>query len=311
MKKQRLFFMAVSLLGLLATGCQGPAGPKGDQGNTGTSGADGVSIVRIAKTESDGLVDTYTIYYSNEKTDTFQIRNGEDGQDGKTPYIGTDGNWWIDGINTGVPAGEDESEPQYTLAQFQSALDYSKPTKVISNQSFEPNGNNFTLHYASTLTIEYGSETKTRYDYTYEKMNEVVSGNESFISTISNTLYSKGSGAYDGVQWVNKVDGAVILNGVVLEETIDKSKAEDDPTRGLISSSHNLLRGKVADTKVQKFFKADYHVTDLNYAICVINGRIAAIQLTFNSYIEAIEKNASVSAYTTFSYDTLTVNIPE
>ena len=31
-------------------------------------------------------------------------KDGEDGTDGLTPEIGKDGNWWIGGRNTGVPA---------------------------------------------------------------------------------------------------------------------------------------------------------------------------------------------------------------
>jgi len=40
------------------------------------------SIVDIKKTSSKGLVDTYTITYSDETTSTFQITNGKNGNDG-------------------------------------------------------------------------------------------------------------------------------------------------------------------------------------------------------------------------------------
>ncbi len=50
-----------------------------------------VSIVSIQKTSSSGLVDTYTITYSNGKTDTFQITNGKDGEDGLNGLDGEDG----------------------------------------------------------------------------------------------------------------------------------------------------------------------------------------------------------------------------
>ena len=68
---------------LLTNGTQGPAGPQGPQGNPGTPGtpgADGVGIDSIAKTGTNGLVDTYTIYYSNNTTATFNVTNGADGQ---------------------------------------------------------------------------------------------------------------------------------------------------------------------------------------------------------------------------------------
>ena len=54
----------------------------------GASGADGVSVDRIEKTGTDGLVDTYTIYYSDNSTSTFQVTNGANGADGNN---GSDG----------------------------------------------------------------------------------------------------------------------------------------------------------------------------------------------------------------------------
>lgn len=49
---------------------------KGDPGEAGT---DGVGISDISKTSSAGLVDTYTITYTDSSTDTFNVTNGEDG----------------------------------------------------------------------------------------------------------------------------------------------------------------------------------------------------------------------------------------
>ena len=50
----------------------------------GKQGPTGISIVKVEKTKTEGLVDTYTITYSDETTSTFQITNG------KTPVKGTD-----------------------------------------------------------------------------------------------------------------------------------------------------------------------------------------------------------------------------
>ena len=54
--------------------------PKGDTGNTGATG-NGISS--ISKTSTSGLVDTYTILYTNTDTDTFTVTNGANGQDGE------------------------------------------------------------------------------------------------------------------------------------------------------------------------------------------------------------------------------------
>ena len=42
-------------------------------------GEDGKGIESIVKTGTEGLVDTYTITYSNGDTDTFTVTNGRDG----------------------------------------------------------------------------------------------------------------------------------------------------------------------------------------------------------------------------------------
>ncbi len=50
-----------------------------------------VSIVSIEKTSSDGLVDTYTISYSDGTTSTFEVTNGSDGEKGENGQDGQDG----------------------------------------------------------------------------------------------------------------------------------------------------------------------------------------------------------------------------
>ena len=96
-------------------GEQGPAGPQGAQGPAGQTGAKGEAgkgVVSIEKTATAGLVDTYTITYTDGTTSNFTVTNGangsqgiqgEPGLDGNTPIITIkDGNWWIDGEDTGV-----------------------------------------------------------------------------------------------------------------------------------------------------------------------------------------------------------------
>lgn len=52
-------------------------------------GADGNGIVDISKTSTSGLVDTYTITFDDGGTETFDVTNGEDGQNGSKWYKGT------------------------------------------------------------------------------------------------------------------------------------------------------------------------------------------------------------------------------
>lgn len=52
-------------------------------------GDDGNGIVSVTKTGTAGLVDTYTITFDDGDTETFQITNGADGQNGSKWYKGT------------------------------------------------------------------------------------------------------------------------------------------------------------------------------------------------------------------------------
>ena len=79
----------------------------------GTGGPAGVGIQKIEKTGTDGLVDTYTITYTNGQTTTYTVTNGADGpkgdkgdkgDPGTTPEIGENGNWYLGETDTGKPS---------------------------------------------------------------------------------------------------------------------------------------------------------------------------------------------------------------
>lgn len=68
-----------------------PKGPQGATGATGADGQDGNGIASITKTGTSGLVDTYTITYTDGTTSTFTVTNGQDG--GSNEFIGTLAEW--------------------------------------------------------------------------------------------------------------------------------------------------------------------------------------------------------------------------
>ena len=125
MKKRKLIFLMLSLICAFAlTACNNEhiIGPQGPQGETGERGEDGVSIVSVDLTSSDGLVDIYTITYSDGTTSNFIVTNGKNGeqgiqgipgQDGHTPVItiSSDGYWVIDGVKTNTKAQGEQGEP--------------------------------------------------------------------------------------------------------------------------------------------------------------------------------------------------------
>lgn len=70
-------------------GPQGETGPQGADGLPGQDGEDGVGIVSITKTGTSGLVDTYTITYTDSTTSTFTVTNGQDGSSDTEIFVAT------------------------------------------------------------------------------------------------------------------------------------------------------------------------------------------------------------------------------
>lgn len=87
----------------------------GDKGEKGDKGDDGVSIIDIRKTSSNELVDTYTIYYSNNTTSIFDITNGKNGTNGKDGINGVDGLKGDDGVSPVVELNKSENVTTLTI----------------------------------------------------------------------------------------------------------------------------------------------------------------------------------------------------
>ena len=123
MKKSVLSVVAFALALVLmvavfaACGKQGQQGPEGPAGPQGEQGEAGNGVTSIIKTSTEGLVDTYTITFTDGTTTTFTVTNGANGEqgiqgiqgvkgeDGHTPVITIqNGYWYIDGVNTNQSA---------------------------------------------------------------------------------------------------------------------------------------------------------------------------------------------------------------
>lgn len=101
------------------------------QSGGGQPGTPGRGIEKIELTDTQGLVDTYTITYTDGTTTTYTVTNGEDGTIGATPNIkigtvqtldpGQDATASMTGtpenplLNLGIPKGENGGGDSYTL----------------------------------------------------------------------------------------------------------------------------------------------------------------------------------------------------
>ena len=102
------------------------------QSGGGTPGPAGVGIQKIEKTGTEGLVDTYTITYTNGQTTTYTVTNGADGEKGDPGEKG------------------DKGDPEIT-----SQVDHG-----ISDTTFELPPNQYhTWGEVSSLTLTLGAGT--------------------------------------------------------------------------------------------------------------------------------------------------------
>lgn len=62
-----------------------------------------VDLEQTTKSTESGGTNVWTATFGDGRKSTLEVRNGEKGVDGKTPYI-QNGYWYIDGTNTGVKA---------------------------------------------------------------------------------------------------------------------------------------------------------------------------------------------------------------
>ncbi len=104
MLKKIISLLLVLVLCFSITACAGEQGPKGDQGPAGVDGT-AVTLVSLEKTKTEGLLDTYTMTFSDGTVSQFAVKNGSAGAagtNGTSPTVGENGNWWIGELDTGV-----------------------------------------------------------------------------------------------------------------------------------------------------------------------------------------------------------------
>lgn len=153
---------------------------KAIAGNSGggsvTPGKDGVGISKIEKTDTQGLVDTYTISYTNGTTTTFTVTNGQNGTDGTPGTNGQDGSPGEDGFSPTITENENNDESTYKLDITTKTGSFTTPNLKSSGAS------------SGTGTTDYTDLSNK------PKINEVeLTGNKtlsdlSIQSTSDNTL---------------------------------------------------------------------------------------------------------------------------
>ena len=123
------------------------------QSGGGTPGPAGVGIQKIEKTGTEGLVDTYTITYTNGQTFTYTVTNGANGEKGEKGDPGEKGEKGESGITTQVNHGT--SDTTFTLPpnQYHTWGEVASLTLTLGTEiSGQANGYWFSFDSGDTAT---------------------------------------------------------------------------------------------------------------------------------------------------------------
>ena len=159
----------------------------------------GAVITSVTQTDN-GITVTLSNGQSYEITNGKDGANGADGADGSVVEIGENGNWYIDGEDTGMPAkGEkgdkgDQGEPgeNAPTVYYEPGTEGTEEgfwIKVTEEEGKEPvrENTNITWLPEGTLTAVWNSETQTLYIYNAEGANGepvVISSTTGMVTSV-------------------------------------------------------------------------------------------------------------------------------
>lgn len=148
----RRILLAVLVLVLAFSGCTVNNTQPPLKTEPGPQGEPGIGILSVVKTSTDGLIDYYTITYTDGSTTMFSIQNGADGiqgiqgiqgetgEAGHSPVITIqDGYWYIDGVNTNQ-AASGSVDMEAIRAMLQNMVDEATYPAHVNRQDLWENG---------------------------------------------------------------------------------------------------------------------------------------------------------------------------
>ena len=163
--------------------------PRGAKGDTGATGETGNGISNIRKTSTSGLVDTYTIYFTDQTTTTFTVTNGQNGT-GSVADVWQNGVSVLDDTTAKVVADanvqsdwdESDSTDDAYIKNKPSiptkTTDLTNDSNFVSDSDYVHTDNNYTSAEKSKLSgIASGAEVNVQSDW-----NETDSTADAYIA---------------------------------------------------------------------------------------------------------------------------------
>lgn len=186
----------------------------------GATGAAGKGISSITKTGTSGLVDTYTITYSDNTTSTFTVTNGSNGTNGDNHVwygtCSTSANTQVKEVTTS--SNYTVSEGTVLFVKFDNPQTYDASTS--SRLQLKVNGG------TNVAVVGWGTNYNTQYHW---KSGEMVA----FV--------------YDGTNYVIVNEGTASTNyyGVTkLVDSVSSTSTDMSATPNSVKTAYDLANGK-------------------------------------------------------------------
>ena len=198
--------------------------PKGDKGDTGATGN---GIASITKTGTSGLVDTYTILYTDGTSTTFTVTNGEKGDKGNKGDTGATGN----GIASITLTSTSGAVKTYTILYTDgTSTTFEVTDGEVTNAVLEETIENFAEGVHENMTsgnaeaLLSGVYTENSEPYLFRKtggshkvgsreyLDKIVGGSLVVNQLVKQTDY-EASKTVSGITFTNNGDGTVTADG--------------------------------------------------------------------------------------------------
>lgn len=145
-------------------------------------------------------------------------KDGENGQNGITPNIGTDGNWWVGETNTGIPAtgANGKDAPVISVEEFEGKYYW---VQIIDNDKSwltDKNGNKIPVTGADAVTPILKVNTEGNWVISYDRgiMFELL------LDENNNPVKAVGKDGTNGTNGSDGIDGDSFFQSVKVENEI-------------------------------------------------------------------------------------------
>lgn len=199
--------MSISVKNKISGNLAGIRGPKGDKGE---------GIEKIEKTKTVGLIDTYTITYTNGSKQTYEVKNGEKGEIGPIGPVGPQGQQGIQGETY------DDTQIKQDISNHNTRLNTLETDNTQNKQNI------LSIQQEQINQNSNISQNKTDIELLEENLADEITTEEAENMTVK-----------DAVRWYGKLD---VSGNSVQTSRSGKNKFN-------VSKVSTTITDKIIDTK--------------------------------------------------------------